>query len=163
MSLKKTVVYALAAASTLLYSCNKQEKSGYLVTQEVFDKFKGTEEVRTKLGSLQEKQKSILDSLRLEINALEAKGKGKDEIVNNKKQTYSRLLTEFSQSNQEQQDQYTEGLWKQINQYVSEYGKQHSYKYIYGADGSGTIMYADSTLNITSKIVEYMNSKYEGK
>ena len=37
--------------------------------------------------------------------------------------------------------------------------KENDYKYVFNPAGSGTFMYADSSLNITDQIVVYLNSK----
>jgi outer membrane protein len=157
----------LAACSLLLLlaiGCEHKsnERFAYVLTQKVFKEFEGTKELEKKVSKLQEKQKYILDSLTVEIKSLEAAG-GSPEKLNAKKEVYNKVLSEFGRSNQEQDQQYTEALWKQINQYISEYGKEKGYAFIYGADGTGSIMYADSTLNVTEPLVKYMNGKYAGK
>jgi outer membrane protein len=54
-------------------------------------------------------------------------------------------------------------IWTQLNQYITEYGKTKDYEYILGANGSGSLMYADSTLNITEEVTAFANKKYSGK
>jgi outer membrane protein len=147
----------------MLFSC-RNEKSAYIMTSKVFNDFKGTQELEKKFQQLQQKQKFILDSLALEIQMIEKAPVQKEtmEILTKKKSIYNQLQGQFEESNEEQYKQYSEGIWKQINQYVTEYGKENGLSFIHGANGSGALMYADSTLNITDKIITYINHKYVG-
>lgn len=36
------------------------------------------------------------------------------------------------------------------------------YRYIFGAEGSGVLMYADERNNITKEVIEYINARYKG-
>jgi outer membrane protein len=60
-------------------------------------------------------------------------------------------------------EEYSDEIWKQINHYIKEYGKDKHYDFIYGATGTGSLMYADSTLDLTVPLVKYINEKYAGK
>ncbi|HXA01110.1 MAG TPA: OmpH family outer membrane protein [Cytophagaceae bacterium] len=168
--MKKTIIPLLNIALilfgvALLLSCggnNNDTKTRYIITSKIFKEFKGTKELEKKFVALQDKQKYILDSLGLEIQTLEKFSRSNSGILFKKKQTYDQLSAQFSQSNQEQYKQYSEGIWKQINQYLNDYGKENHLSYIYGADGTGSLMYADSTLNVTEHVIAFINKKYEG-
>jgi outer membrane protein len=163
-TIKFITVKNLTMFSLLLLgvSCtNKESEVRYIITSKVFNDFKGTKELERKLQALQQKQKYILDSLALEIKSLESLSKN-EEAVQKRRDVFNQLSSEFTQSNQEQQQQFTEGIWKQINQYVADYGKEKNIKLIMGANGTGSIMYADSSLNVTNGVIEFINSKYAG-
>ena len=53
-------------------------------------------------------------------------------------------------------------VWNRLNTYIQEYGKEHNHKIILGTQGDGNIMYADDFNDVTSQLVTYVNSKYEG-
>ena len=44
---------------------------------------------------------------------------------------------------------------------MKDYGVDHHYTYVMGANGGGTIMYADTSLNVTDDFIKYINQKYE--
>ncbi|AXT53936.1 OmpH family outer membrane protein [Aquimarina sp. BL5] len=53
-------------------------------------------------------------------------------------------------------------VWNRLNQYIKEYGEANEYKIILGTQGNGNIMFAEDGIDITEKILEYANNKYEG-
>jgi outer membrane protein len=138
------------------------KKTAYIITGKLFSEFEGTKELKQQARKEQQKQSYILDSLRLNIEALE-KNKVKGMTLDREKILYNKLLSEFSGNNEIQLQEFDEQIWKQLNQYIQDYGKTQDYKIIYGADGRGSIMYADSTMNITEQVLEYANQKYAGK
>jgi outer membrane protein len=79
------------------------------------------------------------------------------------KQLYNRLAQEFQGNNKADEERYSREIWQQINQYTKDFGKKNGYAVIYGANGSGSIMYADTTLDITAPVLLYINERYEGK
>jgi outer membrane protein len=54
-------------------------------------------------------------------------------------------------------------IWDRINNYVKEYGEKNGYDYIFGANGDGTVMYADGSEDITNDITTYINLRYAGE
>jgi outer membrane protein len=80
-----------------------------------------------------------------------------------KRNAYTRLMTEYQEKNEEEFQQAQQALWIQINQYIKDYGTENKITYILGATGTGNLMYADTSYNITKPIVEYINTRFEGK
>lgn len=70
---------------------------------------------------------------------------------------------QFNQENQGLFDQYNEQIWKQLNQYIEDYGRDNGYDYLLGASGQGAIMYANEAQDLTKEIIFYVNNKYSGK
>ena len=146
----------------------KTQKLAYIQTSKVFSEFKGTKELDKRLTKLQEEQKNVVDSLEVELKLLQTRlgNNQKDEKLmeqfQKKQQNYERLVYEFKRVSDEKQQQYLDQLWKQINQYVKEYGDEEGYEYIFGADGSGTLMYASEAEDLSEEIIAFINTKYEG-
>jgi outer membrane protein len=142
-------------------------KSGYIITQNIFEGFKATKEVKVKFNALEKKQKAVLDSMATGIRFQEAKTpisdkEGQKNLLRSK-QLYNRLAQEFQGNNKADEERYSREIWQQINQYTKDFGKKNGYAVIYGANGSGSIMYADTTLDITAPVLLYINERYEGK
>ncbi|MBQ0740892.1 hypothetical protein J9332_42125, partial [Aquimarina celericrescens] len=55
-----------------------------------------------------------------------------------------------------------EKIWGRLNQYIKEYGEINKCKIILGTQGNGNIFYGKEGVDITTKILEYVNTKYEG-
>lgn len=53
-------------------------------------------------------------------------------------------------------------IWKRLNPLIQEYGKENKYKMIFGANGTGNLLYSDSSLDISNSLINYVNKKYNG-
>jgi outer membrane protein len=147
-------------------SCNGRSNEGkhaYILTQKMFEEYNGTKEYRNKLKSMEFQQKNLLDSLSLVIKLMEGKVPEKSPELLAKKTQYNKVYEQVYTYQQEEIERYNDQLWKQINQYVEEYGKANGYAFIYGANGTGNLMYADTTYNITPEVIRFINEKYAGK
>lgn len=139
-------------------------KTGYIVQQTLFDEFQGTIELRKKLKNMENEQKHLIDSLSLELELLSKQKDPKSKLLYSRKsQEYMQYYKQLMADNSETVRSYEADVWKQINQYVADYGHDKKYTYIFGASGSGNIMHADSTNNLTKEILVYVNQRYGGK
>jgi outer membrane protein len=155
------IVFGLSGITAMIWFKEKS-KTVYILTDRVFAEYKGTNEVRKKIKATEEKQKSILDSLYMEIQTSQKAGKMAEEKMKKDQQIYQKLYSGFAASDEKQKQQYNAEIWKQINQYLEEYGKEKNYDYVLGASGNGNIMFANSTLNVTDEVIQYINKKYNG-
>lgn len=83
--------------------------------------------------------------------------------MSNKQQQLASYQQVIQKQIQEEDQKATQTVVNDINDYVKEYGKKKGYKIIFGASGSGNIMYADQTADITEKILEGLNKDFERK
>lgn len=167
MAIKKTTLYLLIFLLTSLilsvlnaYFVFKKDKTGYVLLSDLYESFEMSKEFKTKIESVENKRIEILDSLKLEVY--------KAEKINPKEFEYSKQLyyykeQEFEKSNEQVKSQFNDQIWKQINQYIGEYGKEHKYSYIFGANGDGSFMYVNENKNLTNEVILYINKKYKGK
>jgi outer membrane protein len=63
---------------------------------------------------------------------------------------------------QEEADKNGE-LYDLIYSYIEKYNKDNNYEYVLGYTKGGGILFADSTLNITQKMVDGLNKEYKSK
>ena len=61
---------------------------------------------------------------------------------------------------QEEADKNAE-LYEKIYQYIEKYNKDNSYEFVLGYSKGGGILYADSTLNVTQKMIDGLNKEYK--
>lgn len=144
---------------------NAIPKTAFVDNQQLFDAFQGRKELENKLEQASNAQKATLDSLGLQIQALQQQS----SIDDLSKQRLSQMMQRYQQLNQEYQgyyqyksQEYTEAIWKQISQYALEYGQTHGYDYVFGIAGSGSLMYGKPHYDITEEVLNYINQKYEG-
>lgn len=174
MNLKGTIInfFITVLLLTVFYFLleKKQDKLGYVKFGVLYDEFQMKKDFEGKIKTMQEKRKSILDSLEFELNILgkkiEGSAKVKNEDVNDfnyKKEVYFQKKQQFGEDNQAAVDQYNTQIIKKINEYVSNYGKQNGYTFILGADGSANLMHANDDKDITNDVMKFINASYNGK
>lgn len=162
------IILVIGLIGMNIYSLTSQPKMGYVKGTELFEDFKGKKELEAKFTKSEADQQSMLDTLTLEIADLtnQLTEQPNDEALKKKKSQKEQLFLElqqrFTQKNVTQNQQYSEAIWKQINQYTLEYGKQNGYDYIFGATGNGSLMYAKDAQDITKEVLKFINKKYEG-
>ncbi|NVN18061.1 OmpH family outer membrane protein [Muricauda sp. HICW] len=87
----------------------------------------------------------------------------KQELLQNKQQQINNYQQAIQKQVQEEDQKMTQTVINDINDYVKEYGKKHGHRIIFGAHGSGNIMYADKETDLTDIILEGLNEQYHGK
>jgi outer membrane protein len=157
------LVFAFAFASPF------DKKIGYVDISYVFDNFQFKKERQAEFASVKTVRDKILDSLEYELNILNKQielDKGRDKALISrfqvKRDDYIKLSKEFRENNDALTEQYDKEIIKQMNEYISEYGKEKGFDVLFGTEGAGNIMYAKESMNITKKVVEYINYKYQG-
>ena len=146
------LVVVLALAGFIIFQ-DKGEKHAYVLNQKLFEGFTGKKELEKKLTDLKNSNKQKLDS----INLLIQKHGDQPALV----QHYQQMISTYQLSEQKISTQYTADIWKRLNQYVAEYGKEKGYDYIFGATGDGNLMFAKESHNVTEDVTEYVNAKYD--
>ena len=152
----------------------RQPKTAYVDINEIYNNFTLKKELESKLDNISNARKNILDSVKIKVNVLSNVLEGTDKknkkavdsisgILESFKQEYYYKEQNFTQDNDAMTKQYSDQIWKQLNQYVKDYGKENGYEYIFGADGSGAVMYAAEGNNITDELKTYVNNRYSGK
>lgn len=154
----------LGGAAFLFLFGGGGKKIVYVQTPIVFEQFKGKKELTTRLEQKKNAYQYSLDSLGNILKVYQ--NQEQTEPVQRQMQAlqleYQQKRARFEQEYQEQDAKYAEAVWKQINAYTEEYGKEKGYDYILGASGNGSLMYADGGDNITEDFVDYINARYEG-
>ncbi len=150
--------------------CGKQQNTIVWVNlSKVYNEFDLKKELEGKFKIVQTERKKILDSLELNLKVLGNQvelTKGKDEVklyeFQMKREEYLTKKEQFEQDNAQLQGDYNQQVLTQINQYVKEYALSNNYSYVLGADGTGTLMFANDGKEVTGDILVYINNKYKG-
>lgn len=162
------LVTALAIPALFMMSFKNTKKVGYITTLKVFEEFKLKKELESEFKKVQIARQTYLDSLKLNLQSLGMrleKNHDNETIVrfDEAKKMYLMKERQFTEENENVYNSYTEQIWKQLNQYMEDYGKENKYDYLFGASGQGNIMYASEGEDVTKEIIEYVNNKYVGK
>ena len=152
-----------------LFSILNKPKTAYVDTVEVYNNFEMKIELEKKLDETKDARTRILDSLLNEVETVVSylRQNEKDKEAVNKyeflRQQYLTREQQFEEDNRALAQQYTDQVWKQLNQYVKDFGEDQNYQYIYGTTGQGNLMYAKEQLEISEEVLKYVNERYQGK
>ncbi|OFY82809.1 MAG: hypothetical protein A3F72_01620 [Bacteroidetes bacterium RIFCSPLOWO2_12_FULL_35_15] len=164
------IVIGIIATTFFYFFKQPSEKTGYIEINKIFADFKLKKELEVQLTKVKESRKVIMDSLEFGLKVLskqiQADGqKDKDKIAlfEVKREEYLQKKKQFEDDNDAVAKQYDSQIISQMNQYVKDYGNKNGYTYIFGADGSGFLMFSSETKNITEEVKNYINDRYKGK
>lgn len=162
-------VICVVALYGLMISCGQEKKIGYVNVKDVFDAFEYKKELEYELTRLKETHTRVLDSIE---NAANMTGRKMNNSPSNKQliddlkefqRHYYARKQQFTEDEANLIKNYDEKIIKQMNSYVKMFGKERKYAVLYGATSDGSIMYADSALDVTPEVIRYINEKYKGK
>lgn len=151
------------------YFRHTSTKVAYVDIQQVYDNFEMKKELEAKFNSAQQVQKGILDSMALSLRLLDnqiTSGQGNDKtstLFESKKKDFLTQQSYFENQAEGVTKEYSSQIWKQLNQYVKDYGDKKGYDLIVGGNGTGNVMHARESMNITKEVLEFVNEKYKGK
>ena len=84
------------------------------------------------------------------------------KLVNELQQRVYVQNTHLQKMDTEFKQEINRKAWERLNNYLEEFGKQQNVHLIFGIQGSGNIMYADESFDLTAEAIEFSNAKYEG-
>ena len=173
MNKKNSIIGLLAAtliAVLLVLFFKPGEKTAYVDLNKLFAEFKLKKELEAQLEKVKGARKNIIDSLEFNLKMLATKieaGGQKDKATIQefewRRQEFMEKRKQFEDDNAAVGKQYDQQIISQMNQYVKDYGNKYGYTYIFGADGSGFLMFSKDTKDITEEVKQYINERYKGK
>jgi outer membrane protein len=159
---------ALGLTIVAYFSFNRKASMPYVNISEIYNDFEMKKELEKQLENVQQKRSFFLDSLAVQIKAMipsveSGNNPGLRLKLEQSQREYMLHQKQFEEDNAGAAQKYQEQIWKQLNQYVTDYGDDRGFDYILGADGTGSVMYARKANNITDDVKQYINSRYKGK
>jgi outer membrane protein len=154
---------------TIIFWSNKP-KTAFVDLGKVYSEFTLKKELEIKLKQVQTLRQNELDSMKLELTVLAKNlqspgAKNASDLqtqFTTQRNAYALKSQSYSDENDRVSQSYDDQIWKQLNEYIKNYGKEKKYNYIFGAEGSGSIMYADASDDITTEVTTYVNEQYKG-
>ncbi len=148
---------------------NKKEKTAFFLSAEVYNEFAYKKELEVELQNTQNRSQHTIDSLEMDLNTtlqfLQTIQPTQEQVslYEKKQQNYFEFRNQIEQGYSAKTQDFYNQIWDRINEYVQEYGKENGYTYIYGANGDGSIMYAEDSKEITEEIITMINARYAGE
>jgi len=170
--LKKIVIGLLATLLIVIlyfqiFPLGGGSKIAFVDNQKVYDSFQMSIELNKNLESYNLKAKSILDSLDFELTQRAGKVNPNDTSQIAEYLAFKKYCTGqyeyFTNNSNELGTTYNQQILTQMNTYIQLYGKDKGYTIILGANGQGSLLYAEEGIDITEDIITYINNKYAGK
>lgn len=147
-----------------------QGKTAYVDLNKALTEFEMQKELSEKLDKIKNLKQMHLDSLELELKILSkriiAQNNSDKDIIASfeaKRESFIERSNKYQQENEDLANTYNQQIFKQLSQYIKDYGSKNDFKYIFGADGSGSLMYAKENEDVTSETIVYINERYKGK
>lgn len=162
------IVIGISTLSVIAYHYCYSGKTAYMEIKKVFNGFTLKKELEDKYEITAKQRAKILDSLSGNLKLLSAQvqaDRKNTELMlqfENKREEFFKIRERFEEDNAALSRKYDGQILEQMTQYVSDFGKKNGYTYIFGAEGNGTLMYAENTENISDEIIQFINNKYKG-
>lgn len=152
----------ITAAVLLFINHRNNKKIAVVDAVKLFNNYKMKTELEAKSGVKLEYLAHQADSLKQELmtkSKVKEVPKAELELLYKTfAQAQGALEQEYQQSNQAINEQ----VWKRLNPLIDEYGKEHGFRLIIGANGMGSVLYNDEYYDQTKELTEFVNKKYEG-
>ena len=85
----------------------------------------------------------------------------KEELLGNKQAQINQYREGMGKKYRDEEQKMTQSVLNMVNDYVKEFGKHKGYKYILGANGSGSLVYSQEKYNITDELLKGLNEEYK--
>lgn len=146
-----------------------KEKTAYVDINKIFSEFTLKKELEVQLIKVKESRKMIIDSLEFDLKLLSKQIQSENQVNKDrvalfevKREEYIQKKEQFEEDTDAVAKQYDKQIISQMNQYVKDYGNKNGFTYIFGADGSGFLMFSAEQKNITEEVKKYINDRYKG-
>ena len=163
-----SLVILIALGTGLLFALNSRTEIAYVNSNRVFAEFMLSKELKGKLDQTNEARKQVLDELDRKIKGLASvleQNSQKTTVRDSLEQlvqTVAYKQEEYTLDNEQQATKYNEQIWTQLNQYLQDYCDEQGLDALLGADGSGSLLAGDKTLDRTDVVIQYINQRYLG-
>lgn len=163
--LSAVAVYFAKSGSDLVYVDVNKLIEGYKRTKDAKAEFeKKTKDMKVNLDSMMSNWQKELKNYEKERAALSPKElQLKQELLGTKQQQINAYQENLQKQAMNEEKKMTQTVVNDINDYIKEYGKTHGYKMIFGASGTGNIMYASEGTDLTNDVLIGLNKEYEKK
>lgn len=174
LSLALSTISFLGLLCLTVFTFTQSTQSAFVRTDVLLEKYKGMIEAKQVYQVKAEDWQANIDTLKAELEAAikdYESNKSNLGLIQQQEQEQQLKkqqddLVKYNQAigqKAQQEDQVLmEGILNQVNAFLEVYGKEHGYTIIFGANGTGNIIYGHETRDITSEVLLALNRDYEG-
>lgn len=170
-----SIIAILVSTTNFIYDYINSVELVYVDVNKLLKDYKRTKKVREefeyKATILQSNLDSIITNWKKELDDFKINKKTyskkelllKQELLSNKQQQINNYQQSIQQQIKKSDKESSQIVIDDINNYIEEFGKKKGYKIIFGASGSGSIMYAEDSTDLTDVILKELNTRFEGQ
>lgn len=159
----------------LLTSCQQEAKIGFVNNSELINNYQMKIDLESKYEDLNSKFTKKMDSLsqnfQAEVMDFQSKEKSMSqtqlqEVYQQLGQKQQVLQQQFQVEQQELERAFQteiDTVISKVKTFVKEYGEKNNYAYILGGNEAGSVMYGESSKDLTETITEALNKSYKEK
>jgi outer membrane protein len=150
-----TAALLVNVAGWTLYSfMGTEKKYAFVDVIRLVDSYQLKKDLEKDLHRRMTPAKNQLDSLQFQSGLMSSKPA--DPIH----QYYQQAAYGYQQAAQEADAKLSHQVWDRLNPVIMDFSRENNLKLLVGATGTGTLLYGDSTLDMTSALISYANNKY---
>ena len=161
---RKIILFIVAVVTVLnsgalLWLHYKVEKIVVIDVLKVFNEYELKKESEKKIEEQLMVYQNKIDSL--QAIAKKAYENHDQQRLEKAEQVLQQLSGEFQAASEYAAKNLNEVVWKRLNPLINEFGKKHSYRVVIGANGMGTVLYNDESVDRTDELIMFINQKYQ--
>jgi outer membrane protein len=159
--INRFVLYLALAISlvSLTLAIIPMDRVAHIDSVRLYNGFLMKKELEKELSINQKSRRGDLDSLLNKIENLQ-KSTQSAHLVSQLREQYLLLEARYDKENEEMISNYQSQIWKQLNQYIKDFGDKYEYSLIWGASGDGSLVYSAEGNDITQELLDYVNARY---
>lgn len=161
ISLIVIAILILGISGSLAYAYYVHQKLNSIVMIDVIKVVNGFEMKK----ELEKNAESKLMPLKNKVDSISAivdyALKHNTQVDNKMKEELAYWQQNAMQAYEYSNNTINEQVWKRLNPLIDLYGKQKNYKVIIGANGMGTVLYAEKGMDKTDELIEFVNQQYQ--
>lgn len=151
----------LVAISAVLIALNllqPKAKILYVDNAKVFESFSMTKELKRNGEKEFNSRKANIDALYSKLESNKISDPQKQALM----KQFIQEKEELNQFNDFYSSEQSSKIWARIKSYSAEFSKENNCSIILSSDNNGTVLFADESIDMTDKLITYINQKYEG-
>lgn len=159
----------------VLVSCNQSQKIGFVENTKLINEYQEKIDIeakfKTKIEAFEKRADSTGQAFQKEAQAFQQKAQSmaqeeaqaQYQALSQKQQMLQQRIQMEEQQIQKESQEAVDSLIEKVRKYVKDYGKKNGYTYILGSNEGGSVMYGDESKDITSTILDLINTEYKNK
>ncbi|MFL0352868.1 OmpH family outer membrane protein [Xanthomarina sp. GH4-25] len=166
-------IFLIALAIVTLVSCEQSLKTGFIDNAEVINNYQEKIDIeakfKVKIEAFQKRTDSTSKAFQIEAQAFQlkaqklpdAQAQQEYQALSQKQQVLQQRIQLEEQQIQKESQVAIDSLISKVKDFVSEYGKNNGYAYIFGSNEGGSVMYGAEENEVTQTILDALNAAYK--